>query len=530
MYSYEMMSGASRRCFESQAKAKGDALEQRSSGWVYVMSNPAMPSLVKVGLTRRGVAQRQKGLSGEGVPKDYQVQFALEVEARRVFEIETRAHELLARWADGKEFFAIDARLASQACLLAAAGASIFSTLDPHGFLGRHARDPSGFSREVARVRLAAQAEDFEAVERAVEAGFDPWAFAGEEGSLASQAAQAWSEELLKALLLPGAPVPLAQGAELLERACACGWLEGARALIDAGARSGSSGLARACAWALCDADMERAAPLLVQAGADPNGRDRDGATALMWAASKGMIGLAMALADLGARVRDRAPQTHPLWPGCDAMWISLKSGSLAMTRWLLDQGADPNATDGAGRLAMGEALRGPQGFATARYLIDAGADLGASDPTGESFFSELIGQGLLEGERLCLARMGLESGASLDAGSENLWPLRRAMEREDARAFDFLLARGAAVDGSPWGRATLPRVAASLFAREREARVDFDSPCWDRRQEMALRACQASQGDPRSMADIKALARENPHGLFAYFLRRLSSLASSSG
>lgn len=76
-----------------------------SVGFVYVMSNQAMPGLVKVGQTSQLAEDRAKDLHTTGVPYGFDVDFrAL---TSRPVEVEDRAHELLApyRVASNREFF-----------------------------------------------------------------------------------------------------------------------------------------------------------------------------------------------------------------------------------------------------------------------------------------------------------------------------------------------------------------------------------------------------------------------------------------
>jgi hypothetical protein len=46
-----------------------------SSGYVYILSNPCMPGIVKIGMTTRSVAQRVNELWQTGVPEPFKVEF-----------------------------------------------------------------------------------------------------------------------------------------------------------------------------------------------------------------------------------------------------------------------------------------------------------------------------------------------------------------------------------------------------------------------------------------------------------------------
>jgi ankyrin repeat protein len=143
----------------------------------------------------------------------------------------------------------------------------------------------------------------------------------------------------------------------------------------------------------------------LVQAGADVNAAQADGATALHWAAYHGDADLAKLLLDAGAdaSAANREGST-PLWlaatrgdakvietllaGGADAneelplgrrpLMLAARSGSLEAVRALLDHGADPNAKEAQrGTTALMQAA--DQGHAEViKVLIDHGADVAA--------------------------------------------------------------------------------------------------------------------------------------------------------
>jgi ankyrin repeat protein len=158
----------------------------------------------------------------------------------------------------------------------------------------------------------------------------------------------------------------------------------------------------------IADAAMRRdnaAVRRLVEARADVNVRQGDGATALHWAAYNGDVSLALLLleagADIGAANRNGAT---PLWlaashgdaamieallnAGADAneelplgrrpLMLAARSGSVAGVRALLEHGAEPNATETArGTNALMQAA--DQGHADVlSVLIEGGADVSA--------------------------------------------------------------------------------------------------------------------------------------------------------
>jgi uncharacterized protein len=108
----------------------------------------------------------------------------------------------------------------------------------------------------------------------------------------------------------------------------------------------------------------------LLAAGADPNGFDGHGGTALIGAARMGHVAAAEALLAAGARadLRDRA---HSAWT---PLMHAVHKRQTEAARVLLDHGADPNARGGAGvtALIMSAAYGDTE---TVRLLLERGAD-----------------------------------------------------------------------------------------------------------------------------------------------------------
>lgn len=80
-----------------------------SQGYVYILTNPSMPGLVKIGQTSRTVDERIAELNrATGVPTDFEVFAAIEVENPVI--VETELHTLFAnvRENDDREFFRVD--------------------------------------------------------------------------------------------------------------------------------------------------------------------------------------------------------------------------------------------------------------------------------------------------------------------------------------------------------------------------------------------------------------------------------------
>ncbi|MFJ2805083.1 GIY-YIG nuclease family protein [Kitasatospora sp. NPDC087271] len=88
-------------------------------GFVYVMVNPAMPDLVKIGWSEHLPEDRAEGLSKTAVPFPFQVAYRAKTLRHR--EVERQAHRLLAaaRVAPNREFFRVSVEDAVGAVRLA---------------------------------------------------------------------------------------------------------------------------------------------------------------------------------------------------------------------------------------------------------------------------------------------------------------------------------------------------------------------------------------------------------------------------
>jgi len=76
-----------------------------SVGYMYILSNPAMPGLIKIGFTNRDVKERVAELSAmTGVPKPFEIEYYCLT--RDVEEIESAVHgHFSSKREQGKEFF-----------------------------------------------------------------------------------------------------------------------------------------------------------------------------------------------------------------------------------------------------------------------------------------------------------------------------------------------------------------------------------------------------------------------------------------
>ncbi len=94
-----------------------------SAGFVYVITNKAMPGLVKVGRTSRTPEHRARELGGAGAPYPYEVRYALKTTAHHA--IEAAAHRVLRSFrlkhaGGGIEWFACTVKEATEAIRKAA--------------------------------------------------------------------------------------------------------------------------------------------------------------------------------------------------------------------------------------------------------------------------------------------------------------------------------------------------------------------------------------------------------------------------
>jgi hypothetical protein len=86
------------------------------AGHVYLLSNPSMPGLVKVGFTERPLEERLAELSAAtGVPTPFVIEYSILVEDQCTAEEEIHAALDAYRVNDGREFFRVEAREARRA-------------------------------------------------------------------------------------------------------------------------------------------------------------------------------------------------------------------------------------------------------------------------------------------------------------------------------------------------------------------------------------------------------------------------------
>ncbi len=80
-------------------------MKKNKAGWIYIITNKALPDLIKIGFTEREGSVRAKELSVTGLPYKYDV--AYECKAYNAYSIEQKVHRLLKEKNEGKEWFKV---------------------------------------------------------------------------------------------------------------------------------------------------------------------------------------------------------------------------------------------------------------------------------------------------------------------------------------------------------------------------------------------------------------------------------------
>lgn len=90
--------------------------EDFMAGWVYILSNPSMPDLLKIGYTEKDPKSRAKEISQDtGVPSEFVVDY--QVYSSRPYDLEQKTHSVLYKYRinNNREFFRCSHEIAIEA-------------------------------------------------------------------------------------------------------------------------------------------------------------------------------------------------------------------------------------------------------------------------------------------------------------------------------------------------------------------------------------------------------------------------------
>jgi len=296
----------------------------------------------------------------------------------------------------------------------------------------------------------AAWSGDNDALRALLDAGeTDVDATNGSGDSLLALAAGKGHVETVRLLLERGArpDLPDRSGHTPLSVACLRGYATIAvllREALRAGNRAAPLGLAEASLLG----DLETMQRLIIAGGADLE--QQSGAAAapmspLMAAAGCGHVEAARLLLQAGARVEARNAR------GQSALSWAIVYGRVRLIHLLIEHGADIHtaAAEGVfGGTYLMDAVRAGQAAAV-EALLGHAAPVDAVDEQGRTALQCLcfaaFGGGKRQGERLRIARLLLDAGASVDTGDRfGRTPLLQAAQNGDGELVALLLERGA--------------------------------------------------------------------------------------
>lgn len=202
--------------------------------------------------------------------------------------------------------------------------------------------------------------------------------------------------------------------------------------LLSAGALWAQPGEEQQVIQATIQGDAERVQKLL-RSGADPNQRDPEGQTALLFSAFYGHLEVTRVLLENGAEVDARAGS------GPTALILAANKGNLEIASLLLAKGADVNAAQEDGGTALIEATQEGGNLELIRLLIDSGADVRAKKKSGFTALILASTRGELE-----VMKLLLKSGAEPNPGPGEFPPLLFAVQKGHVDAARLLLENGA--------------------------------------------------------------------------------------
>lgn len=168
--------------------------------------------------------------------------------------------------------------------------------------------------------------------------------------------------------------------------------------LLDAGAALNTTGLAGMTALHVAvRADSAEAVTALLERGADPKGRSRDGMDAVAHAADSGAVRVIELFADLGLDLDAPSGVTsgghgHPRDFGSTPLGLAVRAGQVEAVELLLQRGADVNGRSSSGTTPLLQAVYHRAPPELVQRLLDAGADLEIRERCDAGCSSEVSG------------------------------------------------------------------------------------------------------------------------------------------
>ena len=179
----------------------------------------------------------------------------------------------------------------------------------------------------------------------------------------------------------------------------------------------------------------------LVQSGADPDGRDQEGSTALLLATAFGRLDCVSALVKKGANI-DAADEN-----GLTALHHAAYLGNTELVTGLLQLKSTPGLFDKSGLTPLQYAVLGYASVDAIRALLSGGSRVDEKTREGRGVLSLIALSKRSEADRLAIADFLLELGADAnEAGPNGHSLLFEAALAGDGFFVDALLRRGAAI------------------------------------------------------------------------------------
>jgi ankyrin repeat protein len=239
---------------------------------------------------------------------------------------------------------------------------------------------------------------------------------------------------------------------------------------------------------------------LLLANGADANTREHNGQTVLQTAADTGVLESVRLLVEHGARVDDRDEAF-----GQTALMFATRAGHPHIARFLLEQGADPNASTDVGETPRWIKPNSARGFGFGIGIIRGGtpADRGRREPIPGGMTPLLYAA---RHDQVEIADMLLEAGADIHkAEANNINPLLMAVETNSMATAHFLIEQGSDVNVQDWyGRSPLWEAinVRNLYLHN----DNFSNYITNREEIFGLIATLVDKG-----ADLNARTKESP-------------------